>query len=223
MKILAFELSSPRRSVAFAEWDASGNAVREAGVFEEGPGGMKPLELAGEVMRQAGVTREEIERVAIGLGPGSYTGIRGAIALAQGWELGRGTGLTGVSSAWTTAVAARLQGLRGQVSVVIDAQRGEFYLAGYELRGDQAVETSGLRLASRADVEARMAAGDLLIGPEATKWFSSGTIVHPTAIVAASLARNLDPVPGEKLEPVYLREVSFVKAPPPRAIPPIRT
>ena len=42
--------------------------------------------------------REAIEAIAVGLGPGSYTGIRAAIALAQGWQLAREVKTLGVSS-----------------------------------------------------------------------------------------------------------------------------
>ena len=52
------------------------------------------------------IEREQIEMICVGLGPGSYTGIRAAIAMAQGWQLARGTKLLGVSSVASLAEQA---------------------------------------------------------------------------------------------------------------------
>ena len=71
--------------------------------------------------------------IAVGLGPGSYTGIRVAISMAQGWQLARGVKLLGVSSAECLAAQAQAEKIFGRVNVVIDAQRNEFYLATYEI------------------------------------------------------------------------------------------
>jgi tRNA threonylcarbamoyladenosine biosynthesis protein TsaB len=81
------------------------------------------LRLVEAALDSAGVERELIEGVAVGLGPGSYTGIRASIALAEGWQLARGTRVTGVSSARAIAATARQEGLRGLTAVLIGAQR----------------------------------------------------------------------------------------------------
>jgi tRNA A37 threonylcarbamoyladenosine modification protein TsaB len=122
-----------------------------------------------------------------------------------------------VSSADCLAAQASQENLAKQVSVVIDAQRGEFYLASYSLGDGKWRGTSPLRLASAEEVRARETAGDLLIGPEVQKWFPSGRTLYPQAGTVAKLAacRN-DFVAGEALEPIYLREARFVKAPSPR-------
>ena len=216
MKILAFEFSSPQRSVA-----AGDGAATFGEVIDTAPGkAMKPLALAAEALHQAGLEREQIECVVIGLGPGSYAGIRAAIALAQGWQLGRDVKLLGVSSAACVAAQAQAEGLTGKVAVAIDAQRGEFYLAGYEISPGGRREVSPLRLATLAEARERERAGELLIGPEVTRWFPCGRVVFPRAAMLARLAtgRN-DFVGGEKLEPIYLRETTFVKAPPSRILP----
>jgi tRNA threonylcarbamoyl adenosine modification protein YeaZ len=183
---------------------------------------MQPLAMVEEALRQAGREREQVDCLAVGLGPGSYTGIRAAISLAQGWQLAREVRLLGVSTGEAIAVGAAAEGLAGSVGVVIDAQRGEFYLAGYELTDGSARLVTPLRLASKAEVQACADAGATLIGPEVTKWFPAGRLVLPRAVTIARLAATrTDFLPGEKLEPIYLRETTFVKAPPPRDIPPI--
>ncbi len=180
---------------------------------------MKPLGMVETALRQAGLEREAIDCVTVGLGPGSYTGIRLAVSVAQGWQVARGVNLLGISSADCVAAQACAQELSGWCWVVIDAQREEFCLAGYELDDGCARATSPLRLATRREVQERERAGELIIGPEVTRWFAGGRVVFPRATALGRLAgRRHDFVSGEKLDPIYLREVNFVKAPPPREI-----
>ncbi|HET7873462.1 MAG TPA: hypothetical protein VFL42_13165, partial [Terriglobales bacterium] len=86
MKILALEFSSAQRTVAVFEGPASHPQVASE-VLETGGSGTKAFEMMEEALRQAQVEREQIELLAIGLGPGSYTGVRAAISIAQGWQL----------------------------------------------------------------------------------------------------------------------------------------
>jgi tRNA threonylcarbamoyladenosine biosynthesis protein TsaB len=190
-------------------------------VVETGHGNtMKPLSMVEEALKLAGLEREQIECLVVGLGPGSYAGIRAAIALAQGWQLARGVALLGISSADCVAAQAQADGITGRASVVIDAQRGEFYLAGYEIGAEKRRETTPLRLATLTDVRECETAGEVLIGPEVTRWFPAGRVVFPRAATLGNFAlTRTDFVAGEKLEPIYLRETKFVKAPPPRTVP----
>ncbi|HPU56128.1 MAG TPA: tRNA (adenosine(37)-N6)-threonylcarbamoyltransferase complex dimerization subunit type 1 TsaB, partial [Verrucomicrobiota bacterium] len=75
MKTLALELSSAQRSVAVV----LNNAVHE--VVETGPRSVDAPGMIEEALRAAQIGREQVECVAVGVGPGSYTGIRSAIAL----------------------------------------------------------------------------------------------------------------------------------------------
>jgi tRNA threonylcarbamoyl adenosine modification protein YeaZ len=217
MKILAVEFSSLQRSVAVLNGSAPGTLVSE--VVDTSPRGSEALGMIEEALRQAQLEREQIESLAIGLGPGSYTGIRSAIALAQGWELAAGERqikFIGLSSADCIAAGAQGEGLTGSVAVVIDAQRNEFYLVSYK-DGEIA---EPLRLASLADVQARAQAGEILIGPEITKWFPAGRLIFPRAATLAKLALyQTEFASAQKLKPIYLRETKFVKAPPIRLLP----
>jgi tRNA threonylcarbamoyladenosine biosynthesis protein TsaB len=211
MTILAFEFSSPQRSVAVLRTDG---AALAAEVVEAGGQGTNAFGMIERALAEAKIEREQIEVIAVGLGPGSYTGIRAAISIAQGWQLANGVKLLGVSSAECLAAQARAEKIFGRVSVVIDAQRTEFYLATFEITPDGWREIAPLKIFPRAEVESRAAAGELLIGPEVTRWFPQGRMVFPRAAVLAELAAcRSDFLPGEKLVPVYLRETSFVKWP----------
>ncbi len=219
MKILAFDFSSEQRSVAVVQADdqRTREGVKEFGVVEQGGRSMKAIGMIEEVLRQAKLEREQIEYLAVGLGPGSYTGIRAAIALAQGWQLARGVRLAGISSADALAAQAHAQGWRGRIATVIDAQRGEFYLARYEIALEQWRVIEPLRLAHHHEVQVCQSNGECLIGPEVTKWFPEGKRVFPSALLVGRLALAKGEFdPGDNLEPIYLRQTTFVKAPPPR-------
>lgn len=198
--------------------EAAGDGEPRAAAEAVEAGGQKVLALGmvEAVLREAQIEREQIEVIAVGLGPGSYTGIRAAIALAQGWELARPVKSLGLSSADAIAAETQAAGLRGRVAVVIDAQRQEFYLALYDLDAAGARKIEPLRLVTRTQVEA--AAGKaVVIGPEADRWFGGARRIFPRASTLGRLARDCTQfVAGEHLEPIYLRPTTFVKSPPPR-------
>jgi tRNA threonylcarbamoyladenosine biosynthesis protein TsaB len=214
MTVLALEFSSPQRSVAVSRMNG---AAMTAEVVETGGRGTNAFGMIEQALTEAKTEREQIEVIAVGLGPGSYTGIRTAISLAQGWQLARGVKLLGISSVEAVAAQARAEKILGRVSVVIDAQRNEFYLAAYEIAPDGWREIAPLKILSRVEVQSQAEAGDILAGPDVTRWFPGGRVIFPRATALAELAaRRSDFTPGEKLEPVYLRETNFVKATPAR-------
>ncbi len=223
MKILALEFSSDARSVAVIEAVEEGPPLREASprgsvlsaVSETGAGATTAFELIERALADARATRKEIGRIAIGLGPGSYMGIRVAIALGQGWQLAQGTKLVGLNSADTMAAQAHEEGLRGLLHTVVDAQKNEVYLASYQLDSEGWRAVAPLRLAPIAELNGLAARGDQLVGPEVTRWCAGGRLLFPQARqLGLMAAARHSPVQGESLEPIYLRPVSFVKAAP---------
>jgi tRNA threonylcarbamoyl adenosine modification protein YeaZ len=214
MTILALEFSSPHRSVALAR---DGRVLAEAA--ETGERGTNAFGLIEKVLAAAKIGREEIECLAVGLGPGSYAGIRVALSVTQGWQLATGVKLLGVGSAECLAAQAQAEKILGRVNIVIDAQRGEFYLAAFEISADGVKEIEALKIVSVAEVASRSQAGEFLAGPEVARRFPGGKNLFPQAAMLATLAtRRTDLVAGGKLEPVYLREINFVKAPPARTL-----
>lgn len=214
MTILGVEFSSPRRSVAIRRNGLTAQAS------EMGGRNTAALGMVEKVLAESRASRGEIEALVVGLGPGSYTGIRTAIALAQGWQLAVGVKLFGASSADAIAASAIDDDLTGEVAVVIDAQRNEFYLATYVLEGDGFTEVTPLRIASLAEVQA-CADKHLMIGPEITRWIPQGRVIFPSAAALVTWPElRKEVVSGDKLEPIYLRETAFVKAPPSRIVTP---
>lgn len=203
MTILALEFSSDQRSVAVAR---DGSVLSEAVVT--GGRGVAAFAMIEKVLTGAGLEREQIDTIAVGLGPGSYTGIRGAIALAEGWKIARDIHLIGVSSVEAMVSVAQAEKTLGPVSVVVNAQREEFYCATYDITETGWTERAALKILPRAEVLA-VSQGRLIIGPEAPK-FPDGRLVFPGASAIAKLAAGRPP--DERLEPIYLRETTFVKA-----------
>ena len=203
MTILALEFSSAQRSVAVAK---NGSVLGEA--VETGGRGVAAFGMIEKVLAAAKMEREEVEAIAVGLGPGSYTGIRAAIALAEGWKIARGINLIGVSSVEAMVSVAQAEKILGPVSVVVNAQREEFYCATYDIAETGQTEVASLKILSRAQV-LEASQGRLIIGPEAPK-FPDGHLLFPSAAAVAKLAA--DRPSDERLEPIYLRETTFVKA-----------
>ena len=126
MKLLAFELSTEACSVAV---HVDGQ-VRER--FEIAPRRHAELALpwAEELLAEAGIARSQLDAIALGRGPGAFTGVRLAIALAQGVALALDRPLIPVST--LQALAMRAPADAGQVLAAIDARMGEVYVARYQ-------------------------------------------------------------------------------------------
>lgn len=211
MKILAVDFSSSQRSVAVV----ADGAVSE--VVHTGHGGSDALGMVEAVLNDAGLRRTQVEVLAVGLGPGSYTGIRAAIALAQGWQLAQGVALLGVSSIDIIVQDLRERGVQGGVGIAVDAQRGEFYLGQFKMSEGDCEPTNPLRIVSRDELQRCLAGGEKIYGPGMAALVPGTVDAYPRAAMLGKIARERsDFIPGEKLSPIYLREAAFVKAPPPR-------
>ena len=201
MKILALDFSTLRRSAAIV--DENGNLISSANQQPQRAG--SPFPLIAETL--GSISPFKIDAISIGLGPGSYTGIRSSIAIAQGWNLARNLPAAGISSAEAIAFAAVAKGLHGEVEVVIDAQRNELYSAIYNLTSDAFSLIRPLKILPQPETKR-------LIGPEANRWNKEAIIIEPGAVAIGKLAaRCQNFVSPETLEAIYLREPSFVKAP----------
>lgn len=216
MKILALEFSSPCRAVALVDVTPAGNTVLGE-VADRDYRGKTGLVLIQQTLEAARVEPSEVDIIAVGRGPGSYTGIRASIALAQGWQLGRSTPIVGISTVEILAAQCAAAGFTGRVQVIIDAQRRELYSAQYEMMN------GAIRLVKELEIiaaESLQPGPDLLVvGPEASRFCPTGRELLPEAATLAHLASSGGTSsPGELLEPIYLRATTFVKAPPPRQI-----
>lgn len=90
-----------------------------------------------ELLAEAGLGWPEVDAVAYARGPGAFTGLRAACAVAQGLALGLGRPLLAVDSLLIVAEAARTQGAGDAVAVAMDARIDEVYAARYRHDGQR--------------------------------------------------------------------------------------
>jgi tRNA threonylcarbamoyladenosine biosynthesis protein TsaB len=151
------------------------------------------------------------EQIVIGLGPGSYAGIRIAIAAAIGLELATGAQLIGIPSvaAWETHTAHYL--------AIGDARRETFYWT----RVEEGVCAEGPLLLSADDLRSRLESASLpVFASEAIPGIEKLEIALPSAAILARLsAENRGIVATGALEPIYLREPHITQ---PKATQPSR-
>jgi tRNA threonylcarbamoyladenosine biosynthesis protein TsaB len=154
------------------------------------------LEDIDALLRQAGAHTRELGGIAVGIGPGSFTGVRIGLATARGLALALGVPVAGVST--LDALAA---GAPGAVPVV-DARRGEVFVL---LEEPRVLTPDQLELA----------AGTMCVGSGAVRYRSvleaAGAEIPPDeddrhvprARFHAALAQAFGP--AEAVEPMYLR------------------
>lgn len=211
MMILAVEFSTERRSVALLDARSAGCPLPVVSA-EENARSVTAVQMTERVLAQAGVERERIQCLAVSLGPGSYAGVRGAITLAQGWQLARGISVLGLSVTDCLAAQMAARGHTGDLAIAIDAQRKEFYLAGYQISGGIAQLLMPLRIVPQAEVEAKVRQGVTVVGPQLERFFPEARSLFPDAGMLVTLAAGrTDFVSAQTLEPIYLRSPDFVK------------
>lgn len=91
--------------------------------------GLMPL--IARVLERAGVAPRDLDAVAVGAGPGSFTGLRIGMATAKGIAFAAGIPLWAVSSLAALALGAVRRGATGTIIPVLDARRGELYAGFY--------------------------------------------------------------------------------------------
>ena len=213
MKLLAFETATEACSVAvYVDGEVSER-------FDLAPRRHAELALpwAEDMLAEAGIARSQLDAIAVGRGPGAFTGVRLAIAVAQGIALALDRPVLPVST--LAALAMRADGDR--ILASIDARMGEVYLGAFSRRGDDLVAL---------DDEVVVKPDDATI-PEGDSWHGVGTgfaaaeaalslrlhgrlatvdaaaLPHAADVArlaALAFARG-EAVAAERIEPAYLR------------------
>ncbi|MGO1297105.1 MAG: tRNA (adenosine(37)-N6)-threonylcarbamoyltransferase complex dimerization subunit type 1 TsaB [Vibrio sp.] len=127
-KILAIDTSTEMCSVALM----MGNTVYTRDAIAPRDHTKKILPMVDEVLKEAGVTLQELDALAYGRGPGSFTGVRIGIGIAQGLALGAELPMIGISTLAAMAQQAYRQTGATHVSAAIDARMSEVYWAQYQ-------------------------------------------------------------------------------------------
>lgn len=182
MKLLAFETATEACSVAL--W-LDGDVVER---FELAPRRHAELSLpwADELLARAGVARSQLDAIAVGRGPGAFTGVRLAIALAQGVALALDRPVVPVS----TLAALAMQAGDGNVLAAIDARMSEVYFATYRLHAGELTSLS----------DEALAPPDQIVVRDTAQWQGVGTGFGALqGVLAQRLARQLRSVDAQAL------------------------
>ena len=195
MKVCAVDTSTALGSVALFEDDA---LVAEDARRVSNAHGESLLPMLDGLFAKAGWTPRDVSRWCVGLGPGSFTGVRIGVATVKGIVLGTGAELVGVSSldAMCAAHASGASNAPGTKAVAaIAAIRGELYV------GAPGVEPVCL---PPSLVPAWLADHGL---SEATHigeaWTDDGVLPHARGVAIA--ARGLRATSPDAVEPIYVR------------------
>ncbi|MDW2744584.1 MULTISPECIES: tRNA (adenosine(37)-N6)-threonylcarbamoyltransferase complex dimerization subunit type 1 TsaB [Enterobacteriaceae] len=228
MRILAIDTATEACSVALQDNDTT-HAHFELCQREHT---QRILPLVQTLLNQCAVSLSQIDALAFGRGPGSFTGVRIGIGIAQGLALGAELPMIGVSTLATMAQGAYRKTGATRVLAAIDARMGEVYWAEYQ-RDEHGVwhgehteavlkpEAVNARLMELSGEWATVGTGwqawpEMANGSSVT--LVDGGIQLPAAEDMLPLAaRDFEQqktVPVEQAEPVYLRnEVAWKKLP----------
>jgi tRNA threonylcarbamoyladenosine biosynthesis protein TsaB len=173
MKVLGFDTAT--RATAVAVLDSETGTVHER--RDDPPGAGRPrhttrlLPLAAQALADAGTDWPRVGLIAVGTGPGTFTGIRIGVATARALATARGTPIAGVSTLQALAAAAVGAAEDGErVLAVLDARRSEVFVAGWA-PGDSGRAGAEPVLAPRA--LAPQALADALAGT-GERWLAVG-------------------------------------------------
>jgi tRNA threonylcarbamoyladenosine biosynthesis protein TsaB len=97
----------------------------------------KMLPMVDELLAESGYRLQDLDAIAFGRGPGSFTGVRICIGFAQGLALGADLPMIGISTLEAMALEASEHHQITQVIAAIDARMAEVYLAAYQVQGDK--------------------------------------------------------------------------------------
>jgi tRNA threonylcarbamoyladenosine biosynthesis protein TsaB len=182
------------------------------------------LELVADVMGRGGVGWDEVDAIAVGVGPGTFTGLRIGVASARALARARGIPLIGVSTLQSLACNAPAEegtARGGSVLAVLDARRGEVFTAGWPLGHQEGPPTvlSARVCAPEALAEAvgAMRPGALAIGEGAVEFRKvlerAGALIpddhsaihRVSAINHCRLALSMRGSSPDQVQPEYLR------------------
>jgi tRNA threonylcarbamoyladenosine biosynthesis protein TsaB len=210
VRILSIETSTARGSVALVEGEQLVAALEHR---RENAHGESILPLVEQALAQAGWSRGQLDRIAVGIGPGSFTGLRVGIAVAQGLSEGLEVPLVGVPSLQAMALATPGEQTAPRC-VLTDARKNELFAAVYDAHG---CELLGVRLLANPEdllCLTRELSDPLFIGNGVALWpglsnvYRSADTDYPHARWTARAA--LGATPSALVHPLYVRDAVAV-------------
>jgi tRNA threonylcarbamoyladenosine biosynthesis protein TsaB len=217
--ILGLDTATPATAVAVLPAHGEPVELRHEPAPGERPGhAAQLLPLAREALATLGASFADVARIGVGVGPGTFTGLRIGVATARALAQSTGAELAAVSTLEALAEAAHDD---RAVLAVLDARRGEAFAAGYRqgtrLNGPIAIAPEGLAGLADPAHGPWLAVGDGAIRfrdrlvPAADVPGDDSTLHRVSALAVCRLARAAPTVDRDALLPEYVR--------PPDAVP----
>ncbi|HEU4853348.1 MAG TPA: tRNA (adenosine(37)-N6)-threonylcarbamoyltransferase complex dimerization subunit type 1 TsaB [Telluria sp.] len=221
--ILAIETSSELASCALLR-DGTVSSRESSGVRTHSA---SILPMVQELLKEAGAALGDVDAIAFGSGPGSFTGVRTACGIAQGLAFGASLPVVPVVTLPAMALACHERSGATDILTVLDARMGEVYWAQYRRTADGWLTVAEPVLSAPGDVAPVPVDGLVACGngisahPEvfAGKPFAAGalTSILPHAEQVARLAETEFAagrgVPAAQAQPLYLRnKVAYTSA-----------
>lgn len=187
MIVLGFDTATQATAVGLQLADGSALQARDDPPAGAHPGhATRLLGMAGELLATAGLRWDDVQRIAVGLGPGRFTGLRVGIATARGLAQSLSVELVGVSSLRALALGAEHAPTAPNATIaVIDARRGEAFVAAY---AEQA-EIEFPRALRPPELEDLLAEVERRGGPREARWraVGDGALLYSEELFAAGV------------------------------------
>jgi len=216
IRILALDTSSPRGSVALLH---DKDVVGELRLNSLETHSARLLRSIGFLLESTGWSLSELNLVAAGIGPGSFTGIRIGVATALGLAQSLGVPFAGISG--MDALASQVYFLEGCIGVAMDAQRSQVYYAEYVVGHGKVRKVGRPALWYPSDLKLRLRNRHVhIIGDASLRWLEDVTrpgngwpraigadLFLAAAIGRHAISRKRGWKSGECLsaEPLYIR------------------
>lgn len=218
LTVLAWDTSTVTTSAALVRW-ASGEprgVVAAKAELDSATHSKNLIPTLNGLLEQAALNLDAVDLLAVGLGPGSFTGLRVGLATAQGLSWGGAKPAVGVNSLEVMArQAAEALPEAALIIPIMDARHQELFSAFFHWSPPNLTLTRDYLARPGPELERlivqeaeNLNLPPVLLGPGADPVNLKGArrlaVTHPSAEVLAALARLISPVQGH-LEPCYLR------------------
>jgi tRNA threonylcarbamoyladenosine biosynthesis protein TsaB len=232
MRILAFDTATPATAVSLSGPGSIVVTARHDPRPGERPGhATRLLPLIAKVLERGRIGWLDVDRIAVGVGPGTFTGLRIGIASARALAQARDIPLVGVSTLQSLALAGSRASLRREdplppeidvALAVVDARRGEVFAASWRI--DEVEEFDSALILPRAlapealtELVAPLGPRTLAVGNGAIAFREvlerSGSFIpedgsplhRVTAAYHCRLAGRLPAMTPDEVKPDYLR------------------
>tara|TARA_B110000459_G_C16547205_1_gene464951 strand:+ start:323 stop:988 length:666 start_codon:yes stop_codon:yes gene_type:complete len=177
----------------------------------------KILQMVNNVLQKAQITMQQLDYLALSIGPGSFTGVRLGVSIAQGLAMGANLKIIPVSSLHAVAHNLSQKIDTGQIVVAFDARMQQVYWSSYDLKDVYLQRKTPDQLSNPQDLALSgefYATGDGFLGYESCfdaklnyKYIALEPNSNPKAKHVAAIAANMtaNAIAALELEPVYLR------------------